>query len=98
CRVRVWSGSCRRLDPFRVQATLAQGCLPLHLVPEANLAALRADLPTGLHAFTEGLPADGPLRPLTNAEVEDRLAAGLAVVLAGSLERDLARAEGGRTT
>lgn len=92
CRVRVWSGSGRRLDPFRVQAALARGCMPLQLVPEERLATLRADLPPALHGFTAAFPDTGVLRPLAVAEVEERLAAGLSLVLAGTLERDLTRA------
>ncbi|MCW5892854.1 MAG: hypothetical protein KIT14_20265 [bacterium] len=84
-RVRAWRGDGAALDPFRVLAALAHGCLPLQCVAPDEWATLVPALPRGLDAFVLALDPDG-LAPLDAAA---RLERGLAVILAGSLERDL---------
>lgn len=83
--VRAWRGDGAVLDPFRMLAALAHGCLPLQCVGVDEWEQLRARLPRGLEAFVLVL-GPGGIGPLDRAE---RLERGLSVVLAGSLERDL---------
>ncbi len=82
--VRVWRGDASGLDPFRVLEALRHGCLPLQCVSADEHEVLAAQLPRGLDAFL--LALDPPPAPV---DVAARLDRGLAVVLAGSLERDL---------
>jgi hypothetical protein len=91
CRVRAWWGDKKQLDPFRVLTALLHGCLPLQWVTEEDHAELITRLPEGLVAFTAALPNAGPVPFLTEEELSGRLDRGLSVVLAGTLERDLAR-------
>jgi hypothetical protein len=82
--VRVWRGDASGLDPFRVLEALRHGCLPLQCVTADEHEVLAPQLPRGLDAFLLALdPSPGPL------DVAARLDRGLAVVLAGSLERDI---------
>jgi hypothetical protein len=100
-QVRAWWGEAAYLDPFLVLESLRHGCLPLQCVPETVHGGLIESLPPGLHGFTLGIPAAGYLPPLTLEDWRRRLDAGLSVVLAGTLERDLNRlvsaAKDGRT-
>jgi hypothetical protein len=86
--VRVWRGGGAALDPFRVLAALAHGCLPLQCVDPDQRDVLVAALPPGLDAFVLALDPHG-IPPLDAAARAARLERGLSVVLAGSLERDL---------
>lgn len=84
--VRAWRGDATGLDPFRVLEALRHGCLPLQCVDDDEYDVLVPELPRGLEAFVVSSSDLAPLPPGTRAA---RLARGLSVVLAGSLERDV---------
>jgi len=90
--LRVWWGSRDYLDPFLILESLRHGCLPLQCVAAADYAPLASALPPGLRHFLLPLPAAGVLPTMTRQERDRRLDVGLSVILAGSLERDLATA------
>ncbi len=83
--IRAWRGDVTGLDPFRTLEALRHGCLPLQCVGEDEHDALAEVLPAGLMAFVAPLRRD----VLARLDVGARLARGLSVVMAGSLERDL---------
>src|SRR5262249_23039176 len=91
CRVRVWWGNKEQIDPFFVLTALSHGCLPLQWVSEEDHEELMARLPEGLEAFTAPLPTAGPLPSMADDDLEQRLDRGLSAILAGTLERELAR-------
>jgi hypothetical protein len=64
----------------------------LQWVPEEDHDEFVARLPRGLAAFKAAFPSTGPVPSLTADEMKERLEQGLLTVLAGGLERDLARA------
>jgi hypothetical protein len=88
---RVWWGDGEYLDPFLVLEALRHGCLPLQCVPDASYDALAARLPAGLSHFTLAIPEDGLVPPISSQERAARIDEGLSILLAGHLERDLAR-------
>jgi hypothetical protein len=90
-RVRVWWGESDYLDPFLVLESLRHGCLPLQCVPESRHDSLKAVLPPGLSEFTLAIPAVRRVPPISRGEWTARIEAGLSVLLAGNLERDLAQ-------
>jgi hypothetical protein len=88
---RVWWGSGDYLDPFLVLESLRHGCLPLQCVPDASYDTLAACLPPGLSHFTLAIPEEGTVPPISREERVARIDEGLSILLAGNLERDLAR-------
>jgi hypothetical protein len=90
-RVRVWYSATDRLDPFRVLESLRHGCLPQQFMDEEAYSQAVRRLPQELTAFVQPLPRQGRVPPLSPEDWDDRLDRGLSVVLAGSLERDLAQ-------
>jgi hypothetical protein len=90
CETRVWWGGADYLDPFLVLAALTHGCLPLQCVREKARDVLSVRLSPGLAHFTLAIPDKGPVPPMSRQERATRLDGGLSVILAGSLERDLA--------
>jgi hypothetical protein len=86
-RVRLWWRDDGTLDPLRVVESVERGCLPLQVMPAGAAAALRRRLPPAMADLVVG--ADD-LAALSPAAVTARLAACADLVLAGSIERDLA--------
>lgn len=87
---RVWYGDSEYLDPFLVLEALRHGCLPLQCVPMASHDALVTHLPPGLAQFTLAIPENGPIPLISDRERTARIEQGLSVLLAGTMERDLA--------
>jgi hypothetical protein len=87
---RVWCGRGDYLDPFLIIESLRHGCLPLQCVPAREHDALVAALPPGLAQFTLSMPEEGPIPVISRSERAARIDEGLSVLLAGSMERDMA--------
>ena len=80
------------LDPFLVLESLRHGCLPLQCVPESSHGDLSMAYRMAYVDSRSPFPHPATFHALTPEEQRGRrIDAGLSVILAGSLERDLAR-------
>lgn len=92
--IRVWWTEAAGLDAARVLETIEHGCLPLQAMSEVTAEITRAALPERLRDLVLAM-GDEPPSPFTDGEIEQRLRAAVAELIAGSLERDLAIAARG---
>ena len=92
-RVRVWWSEQGGLDAARALETIEHGCLPLQAMPPVGAAAARVEIPERLRDLVVAVDGAAPALP-TAAEVGRRLRAAAAVLVAGSLERDLLASDG----
>ena len=88
-RVRLWWRDDGTLDPLRLVESIERGCLPLQVMGAGAAMALRRRLPVQLAAL---VVTAADLATICAHDVTTRLASAADVVLAGSIERDLAAA------
>ena len=85
--VRLWWRDEGTLDPLRAVESIEHGCLPLQVMPAGAALSARRSLPVELSTLVVD---EGELAAFDPSAIADRRAAAAGLLLAGSLERDLA--------
>jgi hypothetical protein len=86
-KVRLWWRDRGTLDPLRTVESIEHGCLPLQVMPAGAAVSARRSLPAELAPL---ILDEDDLAAFDPATVVDRRDIAAGLLLAGSLERDLA--------
>jgi hypothetical protein len=86
-KVRLWWRDEGTLDPLRAVESIEHGCLPLQVMPAGAAVSARRSLPVELSVL---IADEGDLAAFDPSSVAARRAAAAGLLLAGSVERDLA--------
>ena len=86
-KVRLWWRDDGMLDPLRALESIEHGCLPLQVMPAGAAVSARRSLPVELSAL---IVDEADLAAFDPSTVGDRRDVAAGLLLAGSLERDLA--------